>query len=418
MIILSTVRRIDASSRTEGSHARDVGDALEAALVCRSPGLRKKRRASGYANCGPLAKADFVTPYPLEFPLGFLVITGVTVIPMEGTSGGEEAARRTVTDTNARITNSCHQRRAKGGLLNITNETPETIMTRIAFLGLGAMGSRMAANLIKGGHEVTVWNRSSERVKPLADLGAATAGSPRAAAAADIVIAMVRDDEASRRVWLASDTGAAEGMAAGAVAVECSTLSVGWVRELGAHLASRRIAFSDAPLAGSRPQAEAGQLIFFVGGPEATVRRIMPVLTAMGSTVHAVGGVGAGVAVKLAVNALFGIQVAAMAEVIGLLKANGVDPARAIETIGATPVASEAAKGAAASMLVGSFAPMFPVELVEKDFGYIEAAAPAMPVSKATRQVMKNAIATGLGGDNLTGVVRLYRGGEMRHAAE
>jgi len=283
-------------------------------------------------------------------------------------------------------------------------------MDRIAFLGLGAMGSRMAANLIKAGHEVVVWNRSSKRTEPLGNLGAAIAGSPRAAAAgADIVISMVRDDAASRHVWLDSGAGAADAMVPGAVAIECSTLSVGWVRELAAHLAARQIAFSDAPLAGSRPQAEAGQLIFFAGGPEPTIRRITRILSAMGSAVHAVGGVGAGAAIKLSVNALLGVQVATMAEVIGLLETNRVDLARAVEVIAATPVVGPAAKAAAASMLAGSFAPMFPVELVEKDFNYIEAAAPAMPLSKAARQVMTNAMAAGLGHDNLTGVVRLYR---------
>ncbi|MGH8430981.1 MAG: NAD(P)-binding domain-containing protein, partial [Solimonas sp.] len=105
------------------------------------------------------------------------------------------------------------------------------IMAKIAFLGLGAMGSRMAANLIKAGHHLAVWNRDTARGEPLAAQGADMVGTPKVAAVrADVVIAMVRDDEASRAVWLDADTGALAGMSRHAVAIDCSTLTVGWVQ--------------------------------------------------------------------------------------------------------------------------------------------------------------------------------------------
>jgi 3-hydroxyisobutyrate dehydrogenase-like beta-hydroxyacid dehydrogenase len=116
--------------------------------------------------------------------------------------------------------------------------------------------------------------------------------------------------------------------------------------------------------------------------------------------------------VKLGVNAMLGIQVAALAEVIGLMRAGGVDPARAVEILAATPVMSPAVGAAAASMLAGRFAPLFPVDLVEKDFSYVQAAAEAaggsMPLAGAAREVMRQAIAQGYGEENLTGIVRLY----------
>ena len=135
----------------------------------------------------------------------------------------------------------------------------------------------------------------------------------------------------------------------------------------------------------------------------------------MGGAVHHAGRAGAGATVKLMVNALFGAQVAVMAELIGLARACGVDEARAVEILSSTPVCSPAAKAAAGSMLAGSFAPMFPVELVEKDFGYVEETALArgaqVPVTLAARRVLAEAMARGYGADHLTGIVRLYSAG-------
>lgn len=286
-------------------------------------------------------------------------------------------------------------------------------MSKVTVLGLGAMGARMAARLIQAGNIVTVWNRTTERASALVAAGAALAPDPRTAAqGAEFVIAMVRDDEASQAIWLDADTGALAGLEPDAVAIECSTLTVAWVRTLAAHHASAGRPFLEAPVAGSRPQAEAGQLIWFVGGDAATLSQAEHVLTAMGSAVHHAGAAGEGAAVKLAVNALFGIQVAALAEIVGGLKRSGADAARLLEILGSTPVCSAAAKGAIASMLSGAFPPMFPVELVEKDLDYARvsasAAGAATPMTEAAQAVFRHAIAAGHGRDNLTGVVRLY----------
>jgi 3-hydroxyisobutyrate dehydrogenase len=288
-------------------------------------------------------------------------------------------------------------------------------MAKIAFVGLGAMGSRMAGNLLKAGHTVTVWNRDPSKATPLAALGAVIAGTPKATVpGAEIVIAMVRDDEASQRVWLDPESGALGGLGRQAIAIESSTLTVGWVKMLSAAAAARGVSFLDAPVVGSRPQAEAAELIFLAGGDSGVLARAEPVLRVMGSAVHHVGPNGAGAALKLGINALFGIQVAALAEVLALLRVQGVSSAKAAEIIGSTPVASPAAKGAAQSMLAGAFAPMFPVELVEKDFSYVAEMgngldAPA-PMAAAARAVMNRAIDAGFRTDNITGIVRLYGG--------
>lgn len=270
-------------------------------------------------------------------------------------------------------------------------------MTSITILGQGAMGSRMADRLAGAGHSVTRWSRSTATVTPR-----------EAVSGADVIIAMVRDDEASHAVWTGAD-GAIAGMGSDALAIDSSTLTVDWVRELAAMMASADRAFIDAPVLGSRPQAEAGALVHLIGGDAALVDRARPVLAAMGGAQLHAGPAGSGAALKLIANALFGIQVAAMGELIGRMPALGLDPAAAIDLLGSTPVLSPAAKGAATLMLADRHDPMFPVDLVSKDFGYAIGAAPgAMPVTATTLAVFDRAQAAGLGDANLTAVARLY----------
>src|ERR1700761_8450315 len=281
-------------------------------------------------------------------------------------------------------------------------------MSNISVLGLGAMGSRMASNLLKAGHSVTAWNRTPEAADGLVALGARQAATPKAAATtADFVISMVRDNEASREVWL-SDDGALAGMKKGAIAIESSTLTPNWTRELGGRMAQGNVAFLEAPASGSRPQSEAAKLIYFVGGDEAVLKEAEPILKTMGESIHFIGPLGSGALVKLATNALMGVQVTTIAELIGLLRTQGADVARAIKAISGTAAWSPAANNLSGSMLAGKFEPQFPVELIEKDFGYVIEAAgsPAVvPTISAARGVFQRAKDNGLGNKNMTSVI-------------
>ena len=288
-------------------------------------------------------------------------------------------------------------------------------MSKVAFLGTGAMGSRMAANLLKSGHAVTVWNRDARKLAPLVDQGAQAAASPRSAVKdTEYVISMVRDDDASRGVWLDPAGGALAGMAHNAVAIESSTLTVEWVKELATDCNQQGIAMLDAPVAGSRPQAEAAQLIYLVGGEEAVCERAKPLLLAMGGAVHYAGPSGSGAAVKLMVNALLGIQLATMGELMGFARRAGLDEAKVVEILAATPVCSPAAKLAAEAMLKSNFSPMFPIELVAKDLAYVMRHAASdnahLPMAESAHNVFAQAVAKGYGQDNITGVVKLYQG--------
>lgn len=285
---------------------------------------------------------------------------------------------------------------------------------KITVLGLGAMGSRIAANLLKANYAVTVWNRSHASAEALAAKGATVATTPKLAAKeADVVISMVTDSDASRTIWLDSETGAVCGMRQDAIAIESSTLTVNWVKELAAEITSRGVAFLDAPVVGTRPQADSGNLIYLIGGkPETLTQAEKVLLSAGGGKIHHVGDIGQGMAMKLAVNALFGIQVAAFAETIGMLTKNGLDLEKAIQCLSDLPVTSPAAKNAANLMLKGNHAPMFPIDLVEKDFRYVMQTAAdveaSVPTSEAIHKVYLDAVDKGYGGDNITGVARLF----------
>lgn len=282
-------------------------------------------------------------------------------------------------------------------------------MTSIAMLGLGAMGSRVATRLLEAGHAVAVYNRSPKPVAALVEAGATAAATPqKAASGASVVIAMITDDDVSRAIWTGDD-GALAGLEAGALAVESSTLTPGWARELGGLVAAAGGRFVDAPVVGTRPQADAGALLYLAGGDEADVAELTGVISPAARAIVRAGPVGAGMTVKLAVNALFATQLAALAELLAMVKAQGLDPAKVFETLKPTPVISPIAAAMGDAMLAGAFEPLFPIDLVAKDLRYAAAAAagPA-PIAEALAAVYQSASDAGFGGDNITGIMKLY----------
>lgn len=286
-------------------------------------------------------------------------------------------------------------------------------MSAIAILGLGAIGSRVAKNLMAAGHAVTVYNRTPTRAVSLVEAGAIRADSPRqAVAAAEFVISMVTDDEASRSVWTDEKTGAIAGLPKGAIAIESSTLTPAWIAELSSKMRDRSIAFLDAPVAGSRPQAEAGQLMYLVGGDAATVKRCRPLFDITGGTIHHLGPVGSGAVMKLAINSLFGIQVAALSEMLVFAEKLGFSRESAADVLVNSPVASPVMKGVVQQMVARSFVPLFPIDLVEKDLRYAIAAATQseteLPTTRTAREVFEQARQQGYGNDNISGAIQLY----------
>lgn len=279
-------------------------------------------------------------------------------------------------------------------------------MQKIAILGTGAMGARLAAKLSEAGNAVTVWNRTAERANALAAAGMVVAASPAMAAdGADVVIAAVRDDEASHAAWTGSN-GALNALHPAALAIECSTLSVAGARRLHDEFSRAGRMLAEAPMVGSRPQAEAGKLVFLLGGSEDARARAQAVLTPVAGAIHHAGEAGAAAAIKLAVNYLFALQVAGHAEVIRTLAGEGLS-ARALEIIASLPVSSPAAALSAQAMLAGNFAAQFPIELVAKDLGYFTALAmERAPVAGALADRFAMAAASPLAAMNITAIIK------------
>jgi 3-hydroxyisobutyrate dehydrogenase len=188
-------------------------------------------------------------------------------------------------------------------------------------------------------------------------------------------------------------------------------LSLGAVRTLQEAARTAGIDLLDAPVSGSRPAAEAGQLVFLVGGAAEPFERARPVLQAMGGAVQHVGPVGHGALAKLVTNTLLGVHVAALAELQGLLHRHGVAPQTVLQAVAGTPVWAPVDHDLSASMLKGDFSPKFPVELIAKDFGYALSAGGGMarmPLAAAAMDVYHQALAQSMGAENMTAVARLY----------
>jgi 3-hydroxyisobutyrate dehydrogenase len=199
-------------------------------------------------------------------------------------------------------------------------------MNRIAFLGLGNMGSGMALSLLGAGYTLTVFNRTAARAEPLVQRGARLAASPReACAGADAIFAMTADDDSSRATWFGEHGVLAGEPNPAAFAVECSTLSHDWVCELARATAARGLRYIDAPVTGLPEAAAAGALTLLVGAAPADLEAVRPLLSALSERVLHFGAPGAGTAYKLLVNLLGAIQIASAAESMALAERAGLD---------------------------------------------------------------------------------------------
>ncbi|HYG22237.1 MAG TPA: NAD(P)-dependent oxidoreductase [Verrucomicrobiae bacterium] len=241
---------------------------------------------------------------------------------------------------------------------------------RIAFFGLGTMGSGMARQLLRKGFPLRVYNRNPERSKAFAVEGARWTQSPaEAAEGADVVISMVADDAASRSVWLGAN-GALAGAPHGTLCIDCSTLSVGWVQEISGIAAEHGCEFLDAPVTGSKAQAANGELNFLVGGSEAAFQRAQPILAAMGKSATRMGAAGSGALLKLINNFICGVQIAALAEGLAMIESSGLDPAKSMEVIANGAPGSPLVKAVWARMTAPDYTPNFLLKLMAKDLRY------------------------------------------------
>lgn len=234
---------------------------------------------------------------------------------------------------------------------------------RVAFLGMGIMGRPMAANLVKAGHEVNVWNRTPGKDVP----GAKTCASPaEAAQGRDVVWLCVSDTKAVEQV-LFGPGGAVQALEKGAVVADSSTISPSASTQFAAKVRQRGCDFVDAPVTGSKVAAEAGSLVFIVGGKEETLSRIQPLFNAMGKTVIHMGDNGKGLAAKLAQNLQIAFIFEGLAEGLTLARKMGVPAEKLFQLIQASMIRSGVADYKAPFILKQDYTPNFPLRLMHKD---------------------------------------------------
>lgn len=248
-------------------------------------------------------------------------------------------------------------------------------MSTVAFLGLGAMGSRMAMNLHAAGHKLRVFNRDKAKSRPFADKGIEVCASPaEAAKGAEFVCSIVSDDIATREVMLGAN-GVVGAAAAGTIILDSSTNTPAMSREVAKAAAARGVAYLDAPVSGSLAQAQGKELVILVGGDKAAFDKAQPVLLAMGRMVRRIGDSGAGATLKLINNMLSATLTAAIAEAAQAAEAANLDRDATIEVLGEGAAGSRLMKTKLPKMFKRDFSPQFQLELMDKDLRYFLALA-------------------------------------------
>jgi 3-hydroxyisobutyrate dehydrogenase len=252
---------------------------------------------------------------------------------------------------------------------------------RVAFFGLGIMGGPMAANLARAGFELTVCTRTSEKAERYAaEHGVRAASTPAEAAdAADAVVSIVPDSPQVEAV-LFGDSGAAEGLAPGALVVDMSTIAPSASKRIGERLAGDGIDFVEAPVSGSRPKAEDGTLTIMAGGEEAAFQRALPLFEAMGERIVHVGPLGHAQLAKLLTNVMGAVNAAALAEAVVAVRRAGIDRDAFLEVAAGSAGSSAMLTLKGRPMFEGSFEPLFKLEHMLKDIRHCVAEAEALGV--------------------------------------
>ncbi|MBI5948850.1 MAG: NAD(P)-dependent oxidoreductase [Chloroflexi bacterium] len=280
---------------------------------------------------------------------------------------------------------------------------------RVGFVGLGIMGAPMAANLLKAGFALTVWNRTPSRMEPLTKAGAAAADSPAGvAAASEVTITCVSDSADVEEVMLGPG-GVIEGAPVGSIAIDCSTIAPPVARGVHDALAARGVAMLDAPVSGGDAGAKAGTLAIMVGGDERVFERCRPIFEAMGKTIVHVGPAGSGQVVKACNQVAGGLNLLAMAEAIALARGAGVDPAKMLEVVSSGAAGSWMLANLGPRAIRGDFAPGFMVELMQKDLRIVQQTADGvhlpLPGTALVQQLFRVLEAQGRGRDGTQALV-------------
>jgi 3-hydroxyisobutyrate dehydrogenase-like beta-hydroxyacid dehydrogenase len=284
------------------------------------------------------------------------------------------------------------------------------MIKKIAYLGLGTMGSGMASNLLKAGYQLTVWNRSAEKCKPFARKGARVADTPADAARdVDLVMYILSNDEAVEDVVLGAN-GILREIQEGQIAIDMSTvLPETSLRELEAY-AKRGVDFLDAPVFGSKQESAEAKLWIMAAGNKAIFEKVKPVLTKLGQTVHYFGKNGNATAMKLVGNLIVALELEALSEGLVLARKAGLDLSTVMEVVKVADFRSPLLVSNGQNILKRDFSTSFALKLMLKDAGLIEKFAGSLrspiPGLRVVEKNLKSAVALGFEKENASAVIK------------
>lgn len=282
-------------------------------------------------------------------------------------------------------------------------ESAASSKAKVGLIGLGLMGQPIGMNLLKAGHMLTVWNRTSSRANELVALGAKLATSPKeVAAVCDVLLTIVSDPPALESILWGADgkeSGALAGLKPGSTYIDSSTVSPALARKIAAACAERNVRFLDAPVTGGDWGAKKGELIFMVGGDAETLKSVEPILGVLGKRWFHLGPNGAGQTIKLAMNMILALQVDALAEALALVTRAGLKGEDLVEVMQSSMARSGVLDVKAPNLLKGEYKPSFPLRLMHKDLGLalelanqIGVALPATAAARETYNYVKGAV--------------------------
>jgi 3-hydroxyisobutyrate dehydrogenase-like beta-hydroxyacid dehydrogenase len=283
-------------------------------------------------------------------------------------------------------------------------------VAKLAFLGLGLMGTPMATRLLEAGHDVAVWNRTAARTAPLVGRGARAADSPAGAVAGtDTVFTMLANAEALDQVLSDELLGT---LRPGQVLVDMSTVGPVEVCSLARRLPSQ-VTLVDSPVRGSVPEATEGGLIIYVGATTAAYEKVRPLLTVLG-TPHHVGGPGAGAATKVVVNLTLDVAMTALGEALALGDTLELDRSTLLDILAESPL-GPTVRAKRANIESGTYPPRFKLSLALKDLYLVTAtAAQELPIAEATLGWLERATHDSATDPDFSAVVETIRAAHFR----
>lgn len=297
--------------------------------------------------------------------------------------------------------------------MTATSGALETRGQRVGFVGLGTMGAAMAANLVRAGFPLTVWNRTPDRVEPLRQLGALAAASPRQVAeGSDIVVCCVTDSPQVSAVVFGPD-GLAEGFERGSLFVDCSTISPTAAREIAARLEGQGVGMLDAPVSGGSEGAAAGTLTIMVGGEESDLQRAHPILAAMGRTITHMGAIGSGQVTKAVNQVILCGTYLGVAEGIVLAMKAGLDPNDVVAALMGGAANSWVLQNRSTAMIDNHYPLGFKLALHRKDLAIAldlaRSVGAALPVGALSAALEDGLVSQGHGDDDISALARAIR---------